>query len=362
VTATGSGTSASISWTASTDNVGVTGYAVYRGTSAGFTANATSRIAQVGGTSHTDSGLAPGDYYYKVTASDGAGNTSGASAASNVVTIAPTADTTAPSVPTGVSTSVNQSTVTVNWLTSTDNVGVTGYSVYRGTTSGFTANDSSRIGDVTGTSFTNSGVAAGTWYYRVIARDAAGNASAASAAASATVATPPGGAVSVQVAPTDDAMVYQVAPTTNYGNDQQLSARGSGTSLIESFLRFALPAAPAGYSLSGATLAVRTSTDPIAGSVDTFTFATVTGTWTETGVTWANRPTTVGATLGTLAGATATNSAYSSALAVAAVQPLLGQTVSVRVAGNGPDNLRLWSTEATATYRPVLTLTYTPNG
>ncbi|GHD45404.1 hypothetical protein GCM10008097_14640 [Mycetocola manganoxydans] len=363
VTAAGSGTSASVSWAAATDNVGVTGYAVYRGTSPGFTANASSRIAQVTGTSYTDAGLAPGGYYYKVTASDAAGNTSAASGASNLVTVAAATDSTAPSVPTGLSTSVNQSTVTINWAASTDNVGVTGYSVYRGTTSGFPVDATNRIADATGTSFTDSGVGTGTWFYKVTARDAAENVSGASAAASATVTSSPGTPISVQVPPTDDAMVFQIAPSTNYGNDTQVSARGSGGSPTESFLRFTLPAAPAGHTLSGATLSTRTSTDPAAGSGDTFTFAVVTGTWTEAGVTWANRPTAAGATLGTFSGATATNSPYSSALSIGAVQPLLGQTVSVRLAGNGSDNVRLWSSEAATTaYRPVLTLTYTPIG
>ncbi len=275
----------------------------------------------------------------------------------------PAPDTTAPSVPSGVSTSVTGSSVAVSWTASTDNVGVTGYDVYRGTTSGFTANAASRIGQPTATSFTNSGVAAGTWYYRVAARDAAGNVSAASAAEAATVTAPPAEPVTVQVAPDDDAMVFQAIPTTNYGNDQQLSARGSGPSLIESFMRFTLPAAPVGYALSSATLAVRTSTDPTSGSVDTFTFNVVTGDWTESGVTWTNRPTAIGATLGSLTGATATNTEYSSSLTAAEIAPLLGQTVSVRVGGNGTDNLRLWSSEASyAPYRPVLTLNYTPNG
>ncbi|MFU8946728.1 LamG-like jellyroll fold domain-containing protein [Mycetocola zhadangensis] len=363
VAATNNGNSATVSWTASTDNVGVAGYSVYRGTSAGFTADAASRIAQVTSTSYTDSGLAPGGYFYKVTAADVAGNSSGVSAASNQVTVAPTADTTAPSVPAGVSTSVNQSTVTVNWTASTDNVGVSGYTIHRGTTSGFTANGANQIGTSTAPSFANSGVPAGTWYYRVVARDAAGNASAASTAASATVTASPGQPITVPVNPSDDAMVFQANAGTNYGNDQQLSARGTGTSLVESFLRFTLPSAPSGYALSSATMSVRTSTDPAANSVDTFTFAVVGGAWTEAGITWTNRPTTAQATLGTLSGTAATNSPYSSNLSIAAVSPLLGQTVSVRLASNGADNLRLWSTEAPSTaYRPVLSLTFTPIG
>jgi large repetitive protein len=157
-------------------------------------------------------------------------------------------------------------------------------------------------------------------------------------------------------------MVLQAIAGTNYGSNTQLSARGTGTSLIETFFRFTLPTAPEGYALVGATMGVRTSTDPTAGSVDTFTFATVAGDWTEDGVTWANRPTAGGTTLGTLSGAGATNTPYSSAFDASSVQSLLGQTVSIRLAGNGSDNLRLWSSEAATAYRPVLTLNYEPIG
>ncbi|MBW8807145.1 MAG: glycoside hydrolase family 6 protein, partial [Catenulisporales bacterium] len=46
-----------------------------------------------------------------------------------------TGDTTAPSTPTGLkSTATTSSTVTLSWTASTDNVGVTGYTIYRGTT------------------------------------------------------------------------------------------------------------------------------------------------------------------------------------------------------------------------------------
>jgi hypothetical protein len=364
VTATGSGTSASISWAASTDNVGVTGYAVYRGTSAGFTANATSRIAQVSGTSHTDTGLAPGDYYYKVTASDGAGNTSGASAASNVVTIAPAADTTAPSVPTGVSTSVNQSTVTINWTSSTDNVGVTGYTLYRGTTAGFVADASSRIGNSSNTSYADTERAAGTYYYRVTAQDAAGNSSAPTSSVSAVVSGPGGQPVVVQVSPSEDAMVAGAAPTANYGTSNQLSSRGPiGNTPSESFLKFALPAAPAGMALSGAVLSVRTSTDPTAGSADVHTMSVISTAWSESTIIWNNRPTEAGIALGTLSGATATNTAYSSNWDASVLQSRLGQTVSVKMTSTGGDNVRLNSQNGTtASYRPILTLTYTPIG
>ena len=70
-----------------------------------------------------------------------------------------------------------------------------------------------------------------------------------------------------------------------------ISARGtSGT--IESYLRFTLPAAPAGTELTGATLRLTTSTDTTAASTDAHTLSLMTGSWSEQSTTWNTRPTT----------------------------------------------------------------------
>jgi chitinase len=170
--------SASLSWTASTDNVGVTGYDVYR---------AAVLVATVPGTTYTDTGLtASTAYTYTVKAHDAAGN---ASAASNQVTATTTAaggDTTAPSVPTALHVTATTSTsISLAWTASTDNVGVTGYDVYRGAT---------KVGTVTGTSYTDTALSPSTSYtYTVKAHDAAGNTSAASSAATGTTQTGGGG-------------------------------------------------------------------------------------------------------------------------------------------------------------------------
>ncbi|NUP46735.1 MAG: PHB depolymerase family esterase [Catenulispora sp.] len=72
--------SAALSWSASTDNVGVAGYRVYR--------NGT-QVATTAGTSYTDSGLsASTQYTYKVAAYDAAGNVSAQSAAVTATTSA----------------------------------------------------------------------------------------------------------------------------------------------------------------------------------------------------------------------------------------------------------------------------------
>ncbi|MEV1005413.1 carbohydrate-binding protein [Nonomuraea sp. NPDC050202] len=95
-------------------------------------------------------------------------------------------DTTAPSVPGNLrSTGVTSSSVSLAWNASTDNVGVTGYNVYRGGT---------LVTTVSGTSYTDTGRAASTSYtYTVRARDAAGNLSGTSNSATATTSSGGGG-------------------------------------------------------------------------------------------------------------------------------------------------------------------------
>ncbi|WP_412543333.1 M28 family peptidase [Longispora sp. K20-0274] len=100
------------------------------------------------------------------------------------VSSTPPADTTPPSTPGNArSTGTTSNTVSLAWDASTDNVGVTGYDVYNG---------SSVATTVTGTSATVSGLSPDTAYtFTVKAKDAAGNVSPASAAVNAR--TQPGG-------------------------------------------------------------------------------------------------------------------------------------------------------------------------
>jgi fibronectin type 3 domain-containing protein len=358
VTATPSGQQVSLTWNASTDDLAVAGYRVYRGTTAAFAVGPASLVGQAASTSFTDSPPISGTYHYKVVATDAAGNASDPSTAAQASVTVP--DTTAPAAPTNLSTSVSGGSVTVGWSAATDDVGVTGYSVYRGTTAGFTADAGSRIAqDVTTLTYTDSGRPAGTFYYKVEAKDAAGNQSVASAPVSATVA-----ATTVTVQPIEDASARSGQPTTNVGTENQISAVGGGTP-VEAFLKFNLPTPPPGTVLSGVSLALRTSTDPSAASVDSFDIHVSTGAWTETGVTWNNRPTGVADKFGTLTGTTALNTVYPVTGDPAALRGLGGSPVTLRIsgaAGAGSDNLRVWSREASASLRPALTLTYSPQG
>ncbi len=92
-------------------------------------------------------------------------------------------DTQSPSIPTNLSaTAVSSSQINLSWIASTDNVGVTGYRIYRIGT---------QIGTSVSNSYSNIGLIANTTYsYTVSAYDAAGNVSAQSSSASATTLPP----------------------------------------------------------------------------------------------------------------------------------------------------------------------------
>lgn len=160
-------TTMDLSWTASTDAGGVTGYRVYRGATL---------IGEPVGTTFQDSGLIPGTLYpYSVVAVDSAGRTS-EPAETDGTTLA---DTAAPSVPAFLTAVAGDESVTLSWLPSGDNVGVTGYEIRRN-------GNPVPIATVAGPGYVDSGLENGTAYtYQVRAVDAALNASA-DASASAT--------------------------------------------------------------------------------------------------------------------------------------------------------------------------------
>lgn len=170
-----------LAWNASTDNVGVVGYLVYK--------NGVN-VASVSGTSYSASGLtASTAYSFYVKAKDAAGNLSAASSAISVKT-APPPDTTAPSAPSNLAASnITPTSLNLIWTAAADNVGVTGYGIYI---------NSAYITTVTAGSYAATGLTPGTAYsFKVKAGDAAGNISAASNTISVT--TPPAAIVDTQI-------------------------------------------------------------------------------------------------------------------------------------------------------------------
>lgn len=143
-----------LTWTASTDNVAVTGYRVYRGGSQIGT-SATTSFSDTGRTGSTT-------YSYQVAAYDAVPNVSALTTAVNVTT----PDTIAPTTPTSLSaTPINPTRVDLSWGGSTDSggSGLAGYRIYRG---------GSQIATTTSTSYSDTSVSGGTSYsYNVAAYD-----------------------------------------------------------------------------------------------------------------------------------------------------------------------------------------------
>jgi parallel beta-helix repeat protein len=167
-----------MTWTASTDNVGVTNYDIYRNTSF---------LTSVGPvTTYSDTTASPStSYSYQVRARDAAGNPSGLSNTSTVTTPA-ASDTTPPSTPTNLqATAVSSNRVDMTWTASTDNVGVTNYDIYRNTSFLTSVGPVTTYSDTTASPSTS-------YSYQVRARDAAGNPSGLSN--TSTVTTPAAGA------------------------------------------------------------------------------------------------------------------------------------------------------------------------
>src|SRR5207245_2686833 len=180
-----SATRINLTWTASTDDVGVTGYRVERCT--GAECSTFTQVATPTGTSYSDTGLAPStSYSYQVKAVDAAGNVSTASATATAST---PADTTPPSAPAKLTvTAASATQISLTWAASTDDVGVTGYQVER--CPGAECATFTPVATPPGTTYSDTGLSPSTSYtYQVRAVDAAGNVSGASPVARATTAS-----------------------------------------------------------------------------------------------------------------------------------------------------------------------------
>jgi hypothetical protein len=161
-------------------------------------------------------------------------------------------------------------------------------------------------------------------YYTVFTRDTAG----AYSSGIRVSATPSGpGTQTLTFTATEDALVTQNPPTSNYGNNSTLRVKSGATSAIESYVKFSLSGL---LNVQSATLRLRTAATPV---TQVTVRAVADSSWSESTVTWSSRP-MLGSTL-----ATGTN------LAASAWHDF---DVTPHVAGNGSLSFGLSSTATTA--------------
>lgn len=170
-----------IEWSQASDNVGVAGYSVYRdGVPVAVTQQSSTWLGNL---------VCGAGYAVSVEAYDAAGNRSARSTA--VVRTTACADTTPPGAPPSLTvSSSSQSMISIAWQPANDDRGVAGYR---------TSLNGVEVGTTTGTSTTFTGLAcARSYVVKVVAFDAAGNASPAASTTAATAPCPASASLDTQ--------------------------------------------------------------------------------------------------------------------------------------------------------------------
>jgi hypothetical protein len=160
----------------------------------------------------------------------------------------------------------------------------------------------------------------------------------------------------VSLTPVADTYVNFGAKTTNYGTSSSLIV--DGDPLQQALLRFTLPAAPYGLHLTGATLTVRSTSSTSATSVDTVSVKFADDTWTESTVTYNDRPAVGAESLGTFPAFAAISTSYAASLDPALLAGRSGAT-TLALTMTGGDSALFYSKEyGSASARPTLVLQY----
>jgi YD repeat-containing protein len=170
-----SSTAVRLTWTAATDNVGVTAYVIDRCTGVSCSNYAPLTTWTSGPLQFDNTGLSASTTYgYRIVARDAALNTSATAATAVVTTLADTTKPTVPGSPTA--TASGATSIHLTWTASTDNVGVVGYLIERCSGSGCSTFTTINGAPITALLFDDTGLTGGTLYrYKIKARDAAGN-------------------------------------------------------------------------------------------------------------------------------------------------------------------------------------------
>jgi len=155
------------------------------------------------------------------------------------------ADTTAPTVPTGLAGSAASATqINLTWNASTDNVGVVGYGIYR---------NSNLVDTTVSPGYSDKGLTAGTTYaYSVNAYDISGNVSAKSTAINVTTLSATSSSSSSSSSGASSSSSGSSSSSSSSGASPAAAATGGGGGSASDFLLLSL----------GALSALRRATRP----------------------------------------------------------------------------------------------------
>lgn len=188
----------------------------------------------------------------------------------------PSTDTTPPSVPSNLNAiAVSATQIDLSWSSSTDNVSVSGYRIYR---------DNDQIGATPTTSYSNTGLFPSASYkYTVVAFDDAGNISEQSTSVTSTTLNISTKENNLLFTPTDDATIKPESPTTNFG----LKKLETDKSSEENFLMKFNISGISGKSIISAKLRLYNINGSSKGG-DFYRVAD--NSWSESTINWNNAP------------------------------------------------------------------------
>jgi parallel beta-helix repeat protein len=249
-------------------------------------------------------------------------------------------DTTAPSTPSGLTaTATSPYQVNLSWTASSDNVGVSGYEIYRNGVAFASVGNVTVYSDILASPNT-------TYSYQVRARDAAANWSALSSSVAVTTPT----ANTLTFAPTADAYVQSDLPTTNFGSSSSLTVDGSPVRHI--LLKFTVSGIGTNHVTSATLRLYNTNPSSVGGS-----FYRVTDTsWSESGVTWNTAPASNPTPFASL-GAVSSGNWYE--VNLSSIITADGQ-VSIKVISSNADAANYTSRNGTTGFSPQLIVETSP--
>ncbi|MBZ5555740.1 MAG: fibronectin type III domain-containing protein [Acidobacteriia bacterium] len=196
LTATSSGSSVTLTWSAPSSGDPVVTYLIEAGSASGL-ANLANFSTGSPATTFSAGGVPNGTYYVRIKAQ----NVAGTSAASNEATLVVGAAScaSAPNAPSGLTSTVSGGTITLEWTAPSGGCAATSYVLQAGSAAGLSNLANADIG-TTATRYVAAGVGAGSYYVRVLAANGAGR-SAVSNEIVVTVGGLAQGAISVTVTP-----------------------------------------------------------------------------------------------------------------------------------------------------------------